>query len=102
MGPADPNDDRWRRFAHVLNPIPEYAFKTDDDDDNAGNKMDDPAFVCVDGTWIPEVELLRQGFEVVRMEASSEIKSAIDTGLKPDSDRQQGDHAPLDSADHLQ
>ena len=76
--------DAYRRIASQLEPAPTYEVKvgaaaTRPEDQG----IDDLVTVSADGTWIPALELMRQGFQVVRTSSHREIEQCIDAAVEP-------------------
>ncbi|MCK4342543.1 MAG: hypothetical protein KAY37_12560 [Phycisphaerae bacterium] len=84
MGPSDSIGDVYRSIATQLEPAPKYEANTDAAPTMTEDQgIDDLVTVSVDGRWIPELELMRQGFEIVRTSSHREIEQCIDAVLGP-------------------
>ena len=84
MEPFDSIGDAYRRIASQLEPAPTYEANTDAVPTMPEDQgIDDLVTVSVDGTWIPELELMRQGFEIVCTSSHREIERCIDAVLGP-------------------
>ena len=84
MEPSDSIGAMYRRIAEQLKPAPTYVVKADTApavDDDQG--IDGLVIVSVDGKWIPELELIEQGFEIVRATSDREIERCIDSVVRP-------------------
>ena len=84
MEPSDSIGDAYRRIASYLEPAPTYEANTDAVPMMTEERgIADLVTVSADGTWIPELELMRQGFEIVRTSSHQEIERCIDAAVGP-------------------